>query len=335
MKTLLPIILFCCVCFSVAGQQRPQFTQYFQNNYLLNPAVAGIESYTDIRLGFRNQWVGLEGAPRSLYASIQASLNKNDRNLPSKKSRAQEFGKRKTSVNKNNRFHVKPHHGIGAVAQMDQAGLLTMTSFNVSYSYHLPLTGSLNLSSGFNTGFVHYRLNRKDLDLVTPDDPFLIEFNNINKLDLGVGLWLYNRDFYVGVSGIQLIRSKSDISFANNPRASLQPHYIATAGVKFPIHKNLNVIPSVLVKMAESGMTTVDANAKMIFADRYWTGVSYRHLDAASVMAGINVNYFFDVSYSYDFTTTDMSRVSANSHEIVVGFKVNNKRRTICPEWIW
>jgi type IX secretion system PorP/SprF family membrane protein len=336
MKSLITILFFCCVCcLSVMGQQRPQFSQYVQNNYLLNPAVAGIESYTDLRLGFRNQWVSLEGAPKSFYASIQTSLNKNDRNVPSRKSRAHDFGKNKTNANKNNRFYVRPHHGIGAVAQVDQAGLLTMTSFNVSYSYHLPLTKSINLSSGFNTGVVQYRLNRNDLDLVTPDDPFIVDFNNINKLDLGVGLWLYGRNFYVGGSGIQLIKSKNDVVLSNTPRASLQPHYYATAGVRVPIHRELDIIPSVLVKMAEGGMTTVDVNAKMIFGERYWGGVSYRHLDAASIMAGVHVSHFADVSYSYDFATSDMNRVSVNSHEIVVGLKLNNMRKIICPEWIW
>jgi hypothetical protein len=29
----------------------------------LNPAVTGIENYTDVKLGHRSQWTGLEGAP--------------------------------------------------------------------------------------------------------------------------------------------------------------------------------------------------------------------------------------------------------------------------------
>jgi type IX secretion system PorP/SprF family membrane protein len=336
MKSLAIISLLCCVCLTAMGQQRPQFSQYVQNNYLLNPAVGGIESYTDLRLGFRSQWVGLEGAPITFYSSIHTSLNKNDRNVPNRKSRAHDAGKFKPQANKNNRFYAKPHHGIGAVAQLDRSGLLTTSSFNVSYSLHVPLAKDIYFSSGLSTGLVQYRLNKNELDLYTPDDPYLSgDVGNINKLDLGVGFWLYGRDFYVGASGLQLVHNRKDLEASNNPRATLQPHFYGTAGYRVKLDRELDVIPSVLIKMAEGGLTTVDVNAKAIYAERLWAGISYRHQDAASVMAGVHIGHYADVSYSYDFATSDLNRVSANSHELTVGFKLNNSRKIICPQWIW
>ena len=53
------------------AQQRPHYTQYILNNYILNPAISGIENYTDIKLSARDQWVGLDGAPRTAYFTIQ------------------------------------------------------------------------------------------------------------------------------------------------------------------------------------------------------------------------------------------------------------------------
>ncbi|WP_439880741.1 PorP/SprF family type IX secretion system membrane protein [Pontibacter sp. MBLB2868] len=338
MKSLTTVLIFCCMCLTAIGQQRPQFSQYVQNNYLLNPAVGGIESYTDARLGFRSQWIGLEDAPLTFYSSIHTSLNKNDRNVPVRKARAYNAGKFMpiSKSNKNNRFYKQPHHGVGAVIQMDRSGLLTTSSVNVSYAFHLPIADGVYASSGVSTGLVQYRLNKNDLDLTTPDDPYLAgDVGSINKLDLGVGLWLYSRDFYVGASGLQLVKSKNDIEVNNSPRASLQPHFYATGGFRIPVSYSLDVIPSVLVKMAEGGLTTVDVNAKAIFVERVWAGLSYRHKDATSVMAGVHLGYYADVSYSYDFTTSDINRVSANSHEIVVGFKLNNRRKVICPQWIW
>ncbi|WP_299818109.1 type IX secretion system membrane protein PorP/SprF [uncultured Pontibacter sp.] len=336
MKFFTTIIIFCCVCLTAMGQQRPQFTQYVQNNYLLNPAVGGIESYTDLRLGFRSQWVGLEGAPITFYSSIHTSLNKNDRNAPSSKSKMHDAGKFRTKANKNNRFYAQPHHGVGAVAQFDRSGLLTVSSINASYAFHLPVARDMYFSSGFSAGLVQYRLNRNELDMSTPDDPYLSgDIGNMNKLDLGVGLWFYGRDFYVGASGLQLVKSRGDIEVKNSPRASLQPHFYATAGYRIKVNRELDVIPSVLAKMGEGGLTTVDVNAKGIYAERLWAGVSYRHKDAASIMAGVHLGYYADVSYSYDFATSDLNRVSANSHEIVIGFKLNNRNKIICPQWIW
>ena len=58
------------------AQQRAQYSNFALNNYLQNPAITGIEDYTDIKLGFRNQWVGIEGAPRTYYFSAHMPINK-------------------------------------------------------------------------------------------------------------------------------------------------------------------------------------------------------------------------------------------------------------------
>jgi hypothetical protein len=55
-RTLLLTALLCVIVLSTYAQQKPQYTQYIFNNFLLNPAVAGIENYTDVKLGYRSQW---------------------------------------------------------------------------------------------------------------------------------------------------------------------------------------------------------------------------------------------------------------------------------------
>src|ERR1700759_5276110 len=69
--------LVSCGLLSMA-QQRPHYTQYILNNYILNPALSGIENYTDVKLSSRDQWVGLKGAPKTMYFSIQAPIGKHD-----------------------------------------------------------------------------------------------------------------------------------------------------------------------------------------------------------------------------------------------------------------
>ncbi|TXK33797.1 type IX secretion system membrane protein PorP/SprF [Pontibacter qinzhouensis] len=338
MKYLITLLITCCFCISAWSQQRAQFSQYMQNNYLINPAVAGIESYADARFGYRTQWTGVEGAPQTFYASIHTALNKNDRNALPLKILNRNAGGPKTNANRNNRFHVSPHHGVGAIAQMDKAGLLRTASLNLSYAYHLPLTNRINLSSGIYSGLLQMNINRDAAVMQTPDDPFLYaEGVNILKLDLGVGLWLYSPDFFVGVSGAQLVKSGNDVyASGDGPRATMQPHYFATGGYRVNVLDNLSFTPSVLLKLAPStGQTAVDLNIKTIYLQRFWAGLSYRQKDAAAVMAGIHISHLLDVSYSYDFATSDMSKVNANSQEVVLGIKLNNPSKVICPKWIW
>lgn len=334
MKFFTSLVFFTCLCLSGLAQQRPQHTQYMQNNFLLNPAAAGTESYIDIRNSYRTQWLGLQGAPTTYYTSINASLDKSDRNVPSPKAKSN-YATSHPSVNKNNRFHVNPHHGVGAVMQLDKSGLLSTFSLNLNYAYHLPLTKDLNLSGGVSAGMLQYRLNKRDIYMQVSEDPFVAgEVPNMNKFDLGVGLWLYSADFYVGLSSMQVLSSATK-SNNNGPQAALQNHYYATGGIRLRATNNITFTPSVMVKVAENGMYMADLNAKAAYGRHFWVGASYRHKDAVAGMAGLFINHMLDVSYSYDLTTSQLNRVSANSHEVVVGIKLNNPQKTICPQWVW
>lgn len=41
---------------------------------MLNPALSGIDSYIDLKLGHRQQWSGLEGAPSTQYISVNTAI---------------------------------------------------------------------------------------------------------------------------------------------------------------------------------------------------------------------------------------------------------------------
>ena len=66
MKKKLLIIPFVLFVFFADAQQRPHYTQYILNNYILNPALSGIENYVDVKLSTRDQWVGLPEGGESI-----------------------------------------------------------------------------------------------------------------------------------------------------------------------------------------------------------------------------------------------------------------------------
>jgi len=53
MKTFLTYLLVL-ISATAFAQQRPHYTQYILNNYILNPALSGIENYTDLKLSYRD-----------------------------------------------------------------------------------------------------------------------------------------------------------------------------------------------------------------------------------------------------------------------------------------
>ncbi|MBK8615138.1 MAG: type IX secretion system membrane protein PorP/SprF [Flavobacteriales bacterium] len=70
---LLPLPLRLLLLAPARAQQIAQYTQYVFNQFSVNPAVAGSKDCLDVRLGFRQQWVGFPGAPVTAWASLHGA----------------------------------------------------------------------------------------------------------------------------------------------------------------------------------------------------------------------------------------------------------------------
>ncbi|WP_026462773.1 PorP/SprF family type IX secretion system membrane protein [Adhaeribacter aquaticus] len=332
MKHIYLLIAAVFMSVSTMAQQRPHFSQYMLNNYLLNPALSGIEDYTDVKVGFRQQWVGLEGAPSTFYVTAHTPLNKTD--IATSTVRNRNIKIKRIGIGQ----RARPHHGLGVVAQADKTGPLQNTLLNASYAYHLPLNSKTKISAGVSGGLLQYNLNPQMVHLRNQNDPTLYD-NNINelKMDLNVGLWLYSKNYFVGVSGSQLLRDtgtrETQVTF--NGSGNLQKHFVATAGYRIEVNPEVAVIPSFQVNYATPSPVSVDLNLKATYADRVWVGGSLRKGDAFAGMAGINISSLLSLGYSYDITTSALTYNSAGSHEIVMGLKLQNRGKVICPIWLW
>lgn len=321
---------------SAFAQQRPQYTQYTLNNYLATPAITGIEDYADLKLGTRHQWSGLEGAPQSYYLTLHMPVNKSGGSSYSG-SMAKEASMKSSNIYR----RVRPHHGFGLTAMSTETGPLKRGSFSASYAYHQPLTKKLRVSAGVQPGIIQYSLDPARVKLAknSPDDPAIYDGRvNEVKFDLSMGLWLYSRNFYAGVAGAQLVPSKRQYVADNTPAdndGSLQQHYYITGGYRLDVAPYFSLVPSVMVKVAQPSPASVDATVKALYSDRLWAGITYRHKESVAAMAGININHLLDLAYSYDAGTSPLGQAHAGSHEVVLGFKLRNSRKIICPEWAW
>lgn len=316
------------------AQQRPQYTQYVFNNFLLNPAVAGIENYTDAKLGYRSQWTGLQGAPVTSYFSINAPLGEDF--LQGDATAFPASGGENPSSRLFTQYYraAEPHHGIGFAIVSDKAGPITQTNIDASYAYHLGLTDQLNLAVGVQAGVNHINLNTDMITLETQNDPALNNINNNQwKPDLGVGLWAYSSRFYFGVSVQQILPQNLYITTGNTANQSKTvPHYFATGGYKIFLSDDVTLLPSALLKFIDPAPVTFDINMKLSFRDRFWFGGSFRKGDSYSVLAGFNLSSVINVGYSYDVTTSALRTVSNGSHEVVLGILLNNRYNVRSPQ---
>lgn len=332
------------VFFTVAAtaQQRPHYTQYILNNYIVNPALSGIENYTDLKLSVRDQWVGLNGAPKTMYLSMQGPIGKKDYRtsatsyqVPGQNPRGSNYWENYTAAD--------PHHGAGLTIINDRTGSFNRFSANATYAYHLGLSPTTNLSAGFSAGITNVSIDRTKHNFDGAGDPFdpatgISLSGQLNKIrpDLGFGMWLYSKDYFIGLSAQQIIPQK--LTFVDDAaiiqKGRLIPHVFLTAGYRFLAGEDFNVIPSVMVKYIKGSSKLnmqPELNVKLQYRDDLWIGGSYRYQNGYAAMAGFNAGNLFNIGYAYDFTTTALNTVSKGTHELVVGFLIGNKYSEKCP----
>lgn len=311
----------------MSAQQKPQYTQYIFNQYLLNPALSGIENYIDFKAGFRKQWSGITDAPQTSFVSAHWALGDNHLWSNALTSFPEQTGDPMDRNYTQNYTSSPAHHGMGVTVVQDKAGPLSRLDANLTYAYHLQLSNSFNLSVGAAAGVSSIKL---DVNALTfPDsqtDPALSNaIVSQLKPDLSIGIWLYGARVFAGVSAQQVLGQRLNFTNSDNYNLGKEvPHFFATAGYKFFLDDQIAAIPSVMVKYVQPSPVSYDLNMKIAFKDKLWLGGSYRRDDSFSAMAGFNIGKMVNLTYSYDFTTSELNTVSNGSHEIVLGLLLNN-----------
>ncbi len=343
MKRIAFLLFFIFTRGLVFSQVKPFYSQYVLNNYILNPAVAGIENYTDVKLSYRNQWTGIEGAPVTTYFSIHGPIGKSDYKtsatsfeLPGENPRGRKFSDNYTAPN--------AHHGIGITALNDKTGFMNRWSAYGSYAYHQPLSVSTSLSAGINMGVTGLNLDRSKLNFADLDanDPAIGFINGDMKMikpELGAGLWLYGADYFAGIAVQNILLGNVKFNAGDKNGNYFSPNYFLTGGYRFFVTHEVSALPSVMIQYLQPQLYGLHCNVKLQYLDKLWVGGGYQFSDLLtgySAMAGFNVSNAFNVSYAYENTIGSQYKIfTKNTHEIVLGFLLGNQYGDFCPRNIW
>lgn len=327
------------IMLGVAAQQKPHYTQYVMNQYILNPALTGIENYTDIKISHRHQWVGIQDAPVTTYLTIHGPIGKKD--MKTTATSFQVTGENPRGKNYWEEYTAsEPHHGIGLQVINDRTGPLNRFSAYATYAYHVGLSARTNLSAGLGAGITNISLNADKLSFASGGiDPAVYGTGILNRLrpDFNLGLYLYSADYFLGVSVQQIVPQKVQFSEGSvvTEQGKLVPHFFVTAGYRMNVGENFNLLPSVMLKYVNPAPLQVDLNAKLQYRDLVWAGLGVRPKDGISAMLGINISNSLNIGYSYDYNTSAINNFSKGTHEILVGFIIGNHYGDSCPRNVW
>ena len=280
---------------SLYAQQDPHYTQYMYNMNVINPAYAGSKENMAGSFMYRQQWVGLEGAPKTATFSIHSPVGKNV--------------------------------GLGLSAISDKIGPVVENNIYADFSYTLNLGNNNRLAFGLKAGATLQNIGLfSDIGngyIQQPGDLAFSENTSTANLNLGTGLFYYNDNYYLALSIPNMLNSKH-LDVTRNGQlyqfGSDVQHYFLTGGYVFNLSDNTKFKPSFLMKSAVNVPTSIDASANFMLYNKFEVGGSYRINDSFGVM----VNYII----------SELNVTTTASHEIMLLFDLNiPKKASISPRY--
>ena len=298
MKKIGLILVTIAVNFSLSAQQLSMYSQYYWNDFVINPAFTGIKNTPRVQLGYRNQWSGFKGAPKTYSIGGHTSLKNNNMGLG------------------------------GMIFSDDQGGAIQQNGVMLNYSYNLKLDKLSGISFGIAGILNQYGYNGSDIHNINPDATLQTNVRQlVPDLNFGVVYHLKNK-LYIGLASNQLIQSRlKKLNQFSTSENQLIRHYNLSASYISKINSTLTAEPYAMLRTTFIKAPQVELGAKMTYNDFVFGGLSYRNKESVIGLIGLNyMNFVF--AYSYDFTLSAIRNYSGGSHEILLAYQFNKKSKS-------
>ncbi len=285
----------------VFGQQDALFSQYMYTKLEFNPAYAGSRDALSVDMLTRFQWVGVDGAPRTICLTAHAPLR-------------------------------NPHIGLGVYLYRDELGPTVDYNVMASFAYRI-LFPSSKLAFGISAGIKYYNIDWNALHPRDPGDQLLVnDASNRVVPDVDFGIYYSHIRYYAGISVKHLLQNQLVVSVtAPNDDVSftrLRSNFYGIAGGSIPLTDRFLFLPSVLVKYVTNAPIQADINVRFLLLDILTLGAGYRTNNAIGIMVGVDVGIGFSVGYSYDIWFNSLRSHNSGSHEIRISYETDLFKRT-------
>lgn len=296
---ILAILVMTLATFGVKAQQDPQFTQYFDNTLYINPAYAGIKEMLSITAIHREQYIGVDGRPRSTTFGIHSPL-------------------KYESI------------GLGLTVVNDVIGPMRQTMMYGDVSYSLRFKNNTKLAFGVKAGVNMLNLDNDLLSNGNNPVGVINSFRNRVDPNFGFGILYHGPKFFIGVSTPKLLQTKfkdSDVSLEKR-------HYFATLGYVARIAEKWKLRPTAQFKVTEGAPFSLDVSLAAIYHDKVWIGAMYRWDAAFGAFLQFQITPQFKAGLASDFGTQKLRKYNSGTFEVMLNYDFKfNKKGVISPRY--
>lgn len=273
---------------SLYAQQYPLYTQYMYNPTVINPAYAASKEYMSFFGLYRNQWVGIDGAPKTANIGFTTPLNQT--NL-----------------------------GLGINFVNDHIGAMDENTLAIDLAYTLDLDGQYKLAVGLKGTANLWSMAYSKLNIYDQTNPFAYEdVKNKFTPNIGAGAYLFSDIAYLGLSVPKVFK----VDYYDDIKRTTmrqKPLFYMTGGYVVDLAPNWVFKPAFLSKIG-SGKPSIELTANFMFQEKFTLGTAYRWDASISALLGFQLDENWFIGYTYDIDTTKLNPYNAGSHEIFMRF---------------
>lgn len=291
----------------VQAQLSPISNEYVVNSYLINPALAGIDQSTNLKLTSRMQWAGLDDAPRTQSLSFDMrikALGRYDHN-----------GKvlRKVGIPRSGRV------GIGAYVLNDMNNPFRRSGVQFSYAYHLPFNHGKagQLSFGLSGAFYQHHVSNADFRPAEGPDPALYGNEKVLIPNMSFGVNYLYRKFFVSVSALNLY--PAEINHYSESIETVENQVYVYSGCQIGEKSGVLFTPAVLLR---SNPQSVDVSGKISIKDKINLVLAWQSTESTYAFFHFRLGNYL-LGYSFEYSLSDVQRYNDGTHLVFLGYQFN------------
>ena len=301
-KLFFIIVVFYSVIYH--GQQTLQYSNYLENSFYLNPAVAHLGKKS-LNIIYRNQWAGFEGAPKTTFLSYQSSFSHN------KDVKSSSFS------------------NVGGFLQNENIGAFRSFKINISYSYSFLLSSNWRLSFGSFIGIQQLGLDVTGVTLFDSNDP-VVDVSNFSLFpDFSMGFALTNNNNFFGISTKQVFQNNWK-KIINSDLSQNESSIVFIAAKKIAL-SNIGFTPNIMLDFTRQFKPRLIAGLKIDFKEIISAGIAVRNENTFLGQFKIMFTKNLQFSYAHDFSFSNILFRPLNSNELMVSYissiRENNKHK--------
>lgn len=286
------------------GQHTPLTSQYLFNGLLINPAYAGSRDALTANMTWRNQWVGMEGAPSTQALSVHSPL-------------------------------TRRKFGVGLLLVNDQIGVSRQTGVFANYAYRIRFKKA-KLQLGVGGGVSMLQADYTAVQLGEAGD---VAYGNDVRGALvpnfSAGGFYWTKKYFIGVSMPFFLAHTFDPATEKWRSLSRSSQYqpMLFTGMVHAFNKDLKLKPAMLVRYQVASGIQADLSCHAVYKERLWAGISWRTSDAIVLMFEVLPTPQWRLGYAYDIGISGLAPYHGGSHELMLQYEFGYRIRVRDPRY--